>query len=210
MTRRLIGSGTTDSNGRISVPYTGTGAGKIQLVAVNGNLESETYVLIDAPFFDKGVDTDHKTTSTTQSTGSWYNGSGNLTVEYSSNGTTVTHSEDNTTVRHFYYNDTSISTVKISGINTLLNHSSIEFDLTAVAGTPQIYLTDGTNNRTLNLSSTGHYKIVFDGSVIKQYIDDVEVPLNNYAMTGNNIRFSFLLNEQDESFTFKNLVIYPS
>jgi len=161
-------------------------------------------------FYDVGIDSNHKTTSTTQSTGSWYNGSGNLTVEYSSNGTTVTHSEDNTTVRHFYYNDTSISTVKISGINTLLNHSSIEFDLTAVAGTPQIYFTDGTNNRTLNIPSTGHYKIVFDGSVIKQYIDDVEVPLNNYAMTGNNIRFSFLLNEQDESFTFKNLVIYPS
>ena len=47
MARRLIGTGTTDSNGKITVSYTGTGAGKLQLVAVNGNLVSETYELYD-------------------------------------------------------------------------------------------------------------------------------------------------------------------
>jgi len=60
MARRLIGSGTTDSNGRISVPYTGKGAGKIQLVAVSGTLQSETYSVWDYIKYDKGTINDHK------------------------------------------------------------------------------------------------------------------------------------------------------
>ena len=57
MARRPIGTGTTDSNGRITVSYTGTGAGKLQLVAVNGNLLSETYVLYDSLFNGKATTT---------------------------------------------------------------------------------------------------------------------------------------------------------
>ena len=60
MARRLIGSGTTDSNGRISVPYTGKGAGKIQLVAVSGTLQSEIYSVWDYIKYDKGTINDHK------------------------------------------------------------------------------------------------------------------------------------------------------
>ena len=42
MARRLIGTGTTDSNGKVSVTYTGTGAGKLQIVEESGSLLSET------------------------------------------------------------------------------------------------------------------------------------------------------------------------
>ena len=57
MARRQIGTGTTDSTGKITVSYTGTGAGKLQLVAVQGNITSETYTLEDCYFIETGSPT---------------------------------------------------------------------------------------------------------------------------------------------------------
>ena len=41
--RRLIGTGTTDSQGQVAITYTGTGAGKLDVIAECGDLQSETY-----------------------------------------------------------------------------------------------------------------------------------------------------------------------
>ena len=63
MAKRLIGSGVTDSNGVVSIPYTGTGKGKLQIVAESGTLISEPYEFIDATMNQTG-----KTTGWYQST----------------------------------------------------------------------------------------------------------------------------------------------
>ena len=57
--RRLIGTGTTDSNGQVTVTYTGSGAGKLDVIAECGDLQSETYTLYDVLFKDIGTDTEY-------------------------------------------------------------------------------------------------------------------------------------------------------
>ena len=52
MGKRLIGTGTTDENGNVTISYTGTGAGKLQIVAECGSLQSETYEIVDAIYYD--------------------------------------------------------------------------------------------------------------------------------------------------------------
>ena len=57
--RRLIGTGTTDSQGQVAITYTGTGAGKLQVMAECGDLQSETYTLYDVSFKDIGTEDDY-------------------------------------------------------------------------------------------------------------------------------------------------------
>ena len=172
-------------------------------------ISSETYELYDCGFYDEATNTTHKTVvSTTNSTGSWLNASNGITVAYSSNGTTLTNPDG--TTRHFFYHDTSITSTKVGAYNSILNNHAIEFDLNALTGTPDMYLTDGTNNKTLNFTATGHYKIVLDGSRVHLYKDGVEQTLTgSVTMTGTNVRVSFLLNAADESLTFKQFMVYP-
>ena len=104
MTYRKIGEGITDNNGRITVSYTGKGAGKIQLVAKQGNLTSETYELIDALF--KG----------TNSTTGWY---GNVSLEGNRITWTVPSSDkyagcNNATILAGAIGNTIKTTVRIS------------------------------------------------------------------------------------------------
>ena len=185
-----------------SVCFSGKGAGKLQLVAVNGNLLSETYELIDCGFYDEAID---------NTKASSYAHNDQLTVAYSLSGTTLTHINDNTTNVHFLYNDSAISSTKVSGYYTILNNMAIEFDLTELSGTQiEVYLTDGTNNRSAAITSTGHYKIVLDGQRINLFKNGEEQTLpGTTTMTGTNVRWSFLLNAYNESLTFKNLMIYP-
>ena len=61
MTKRLIGTGVTDANGIVSMTYTGVGAGKLQIVAETGDISSVNYELIDAIWYDRGNQDNHKT-----------------------------------------------------------------------------------------------------------------------------------------------------
>ena len=67
MARRLIGTGITnnqgiaimnkDPQGNTITGYTGVGAGKLDIIAVSGDLQSETYELIDATVNQTGKTT---------------------------------------------------------------------------------------------------------------------------------------------------------
>ena len=54
MSRIVIGSGTTDSDGLVTGEYTGSGKGVVKFVAYNKEhtLQSETYAVIDASYYD--------------------------------------------------------------------------------------------------------------------------------------------------------------
>ena len=156
MTRRLLGTGTTDSNGRVSINYTGVGAGKLQIVAVSGTLESNTYELIDAITYDKGTSTQYKDMWT---------------------GT------DYTLTRYADYSEITESTsgtsalMRNTGDYNVSNTGTIEFDFMQVDGPTNyspIYIrtkTGGANVGNVNLNTLGesietwfHVRIVFDGS----------------------------------------------
>jgi len=76
------GSATTDSNGQISVSYTGTAVGQVDFEFSYGNFLQETYEVLDCLFVDDGI-TDPKPS------GTWVrSGTGNqLTID--DNGTTL-------------------------------------------------------------------------------------------------------------------------
>ena len=55
MEKRLIGTGTTDANGNVIIPYVGTGAGLVNLVAeatINGSFVSKTVLVFDCFLYD--------------------------------------------------------------------------------------------------------------------------------------------------------------
>ena len=99
MARRLIGSGTTDVNGRVSITYTGTGVGKLQLVAEYGELSSQVYDLWDLLFYDSGFE------DSTSLTAKWTLGSA-VSRSVGDNGTTLTINDRNTSTSNQYTNTT--------------------------------------------------------------------------------------------------------
>ena len=85
---RLIGSGTTDANGRVSITYTGTGVGKLQIFALSGDLStgaltSNTLDLWDLLFYDSGFESSESLTA------KWTLGSA-VTRSSEDNGTKLT------------------------------------------------------------------------------------------------------------------------
>ena len=194
MARRLIGTGTTDSNGRITVSYAGTGAGKLQLVAVNGNLVSETYELYDTLFYDIGTSAPAENT--------WV-----------MNGFTPTYSTDGTTITSSTY-ATCFANKKGTGLNVYDWDSPvcIEFDINGVDSTDagvQIY--DETNNCSRTLAQLGvtgnnHVKIIVESNKIRYVIDDVEKTSQQFDISIGTFRVGF---RGTGTLTFKNFMIYP-
>lgn len=203
---RLIGSGVTDSNGVASYTYTGQGSGEVDLIAstsnpiTDGSLVSETYELLDCLIYDD---------CTSETSGRWYNYNNILSVQYGTDGVTFTKSEENTTQRYIYYNDSTISTVKIGGYNTITTPSTIEFNVSAITDTIQLVFVDSNNNqRFIEISSIGLYKLVMNGSTLVIYKDGQQQG-SSYVLDGANTQFRFGFNAQNESITFKDLAIYP-
>lgn len=206
MVRRLIGTAVTDSNGEATITYTGTGAGKLNIVAESGTFVSEAYEVLDCLWIDKGTATEHKT--------SWYNYNDLLTVDYPElyNATRVRKLESDTTQRYYYYNDPTISTTKIGGYNSITTPSAIEFDVLSYVGTIQLSLYDGTNTAIHEISANGHYKIECNGSTATFSIkngDSYSQLSTPKTFTGSNFRFGFGLNAENEGIVFKDFMIYP-
>lgn len=78
MARRLIGTGVTnsqgiaimnkDAQGNPITGYTGTGAGRLQIIAESGDLQSETYDLYDCIKYDLATTANHNDIWDTQPT----------------------------------------------------------------------------------------------------------------------------------------------
>lgn len=65
MARRLIGTAVTDSNGEATITYTGTGAGKLNVVAESGTFQSTPYPVTDCIVKEDSDVTASKTYNTT-------------------------------------------------------------------------------------------------------------------------------------------------
>ena len=218
-TYNYLGYGVTDENGKaklsydstgtpIDHSYTGTGAGEVDIVASLDNTISEesiisnTYKLIDAKILDP---------CTTETSGRWYNYQNILTVSYNDTGMTITKDENNNTQRYLYWNDPAISTTKVGGYNSITTPMQIEFDATAMTGSIQLVFVDNAstpNQRFIEISNTGHYRIVLDGETVTVYCDNTQIG-NSLALTGTNTQFRFGFNAANESITIKDILIYP-
>ena len=86
MAKQLIGTAVTNENGVATFTYTGTGAGKLNIVAESGSLVSETYEIWDYLVYDDGV---HSEYDKWTATGSPTIVRGNEYTEITTNGTTT-------------------------------------------------------------------------------------------------------------------------
>ena len=106
MARRKIGEATTDSHGIATFTYTGEGRGKLQIVAVQGALESEPQELYDCRIFDKGISSDNNSSAWTTSN--------NASLSYETNYAVI---EPNSTKKELPLSE------------TLIDGDTIEYDL---------------------------------------------------------------------------------
>lgn len=184
MARKLIGTGVTDANGEATITYTGTGAGKLNIVAESGTFVSETYSIIDGTFFDEGTSENTK----------W---NGELQRSYGSNGTTLTSTAN---WQVLYAGNPSI---------TFLNPVTVEFDITAITDTPNIRFYHNSTGVPHILSQTGHYKFVIGTDSVKVYKDGVEIQNWLSALVGQNFTLAWQFSDTTDGLTFKNFVVYP-
>lgn len=195
MARKLIGTAVTDENGEATITYTGTGAGKLNIVAESGTFVSETYELIDGLFQDVGVNSDcskwHKTASITTS----------------SDGTGATVS--NSTSQDHYFRANIGDT---SDVQDFQPPYCVEFEIISYTGTVNFMnWASGRNGvksfSQLGITTNNKVKIVDNGNSIKYYVDGVDknLDVNIVATSKNAVGFSV----NNGSFTFKNFVIYP-
>ena len=201
MTKRLIGTGTTDATGKVSITYTGVGAGKLQITAEAAGLTSDTYELIDAITMDKG-------------TSSNYN---NIWLD----------NADTTLTRYAEYSEiteagSSSALLRLGGNYNVSDIGTIEFDFQQVDGATSYspcYIrskTGGTNVGSFNLNNLGesvgtwtHIKIVFNGGIATVYSDAQTTGYSiSLSTTYDSYSFAFSTPGSMTSLLFKNFVVY--
>ena len=208
-----IGYGVTDENGQCTLDhdvdgnplahsYTGSGAGKVDLVAslddviTESSLVSETYEIIDALFYDKG---------TTGTVGSGWVYNSFVSAVSNPNGTTVTSSSSST---QFF-------TAELDNTTTTLDFTApfvVEFTLVSNTNGGLIVWASGQvgnkNFTSFPLTSNNKIKIIVETNQIRYFCDGVE--LTPISVTSTlPYRVGFTLYDSTSEIVFKDFKIYP-
>lgn len=208
MAKRYLGYGYTNAQGvakleydadgePLTHSYTGVGAGKIDIVAESGTLQSESYTIIDAILSD-------------------INGVGN--IDYT-NPTSATIS------RSSGYTSITASTVgTVSYCNISTNHSSaynfkdiggfaVEFDLLEYTGDSLLEVNghDGTTRTYItsrNFEETGHYQYFFEPTEQYVIVNGARISLNTKTLA-NYTNYIYVSIDTKNNVKLNNLVVYP-
>ena len=200
MVKRLIGSDTTGTDGSVTIPYTGTGAGLVNLsveTEIDGSIVSETFNVIDALFYDDAL-TDTKWNTN-------YN-SVNVNREIVSDGTRLYYSADSGTT----YCNTVIGNTRNWFDSTKAYQIDFDFSFERADSNSAVGIGLGSTGFNLHnlfssgLTGSGHLKIVTDGNTYQLYLDNV--PKGTPLTITGNAGFFFLI-YRTGSITFKNLTI---
>ena len=214
MARRLIGTGITnsqgvaimnkDAQGNPITGYTGVGAGRLQIVAESGTLQSETYELYDCMFYDDGVST---------SGGKLY---------YTQETTVVSRTTDSTGTLVSNLSD-SLQTIRVNKPSTSADEKDwsepihIEFDIVSYSGalSMQLWKSNTTGDYVgINIGqyltdlTSANIKVEYDGSRVTLKVNDETVfnPSFQFANTGLfGIR---LLLGANGNFKYTNFKVY--
>ena len=200
MAKRLIGTGTTDNNGTATIQYTGTGAGKIDIVAeyTDGEsiIQSETYSIMDSKWYDFGTDSTNNI---------WLNSS-TMTVTYGDDCATLTETTSGTTG------------VLVTDSNHVIQPNDVfEFDFMQVDGSTAyspIYIRNRTNGASLSnfsLYNIGRQVLNTWIHLKCQIIDDNPTPVER-PMSNTDTGYRLYLNTPTDITTlkYKNFKVYPA
>ena len=202
MVKKLLATLTTDSQGKATYTYTGTGAGDVKFSAEstnNGSLVSETYSLIDALFYDKG------TSGTPDS--DWWVSSSNLTLTSDNTGLTASNNTSST-----YYLAPNKHDTSTGSVDNLIDWNDFICEFTYVEHTNvQIQTRNASANATtqsLNsflLSNGDVFKIKYTGGVVTYYKNGTELSLSDTNTGEVMLRLAIT----NGTLTFKDFKIYP-
>lgn len=206
MVKTYIGTAKTDANGVATFTYQATGAGKLNLVAESGNLQSDTYPVTDCMFYDVG-------TSGTPNPKWWYN---NSQATFNSTSTGLTISSPSSSNVYLAPNPTGISNPDFNAL-TIFDNFCIEFTITDRTGNSG----SGSSDTVFQLRGLGvsvfqipitsdkigkSFKINKSDSNITWEMDSQEQ--TPYSLSGN-VMVRFYIAEGQKSLTFKDFKFYP-
>ena len=193
MVKRLIGSDTTGTDGSVSIPYTGTGAGLVNLsveTEIDGSIVSETLPVWDYLVYDKAT-TNEKST------------------DWTPNGVSESVGDDGTTLTGAVNRYTS--TKALTG----------DFELTVFAkndGNFRFGVVDASVSKLseifTNNPSGVDYKIVRTENVVKFYSSNnggstwTEMTPATNNITNDDCYVYFHILVADRTVTYKNLKAY--
>lgn len=193
--RKLIGTGTTDSNGQVTVTYTGSGAGKVQLMAECGTIQSEIYALYDVLFKDIGTEDDY-----TEWT--YLN---NLTLTRSSTETSITQINSSSMGTQYLtlpINDNFCIEVDISLTDNSVSSYSIFSFRQGTSSKGNIPY----NSLGLTANMYNHVKLTVSGTTVDITVDGTSK--NPITLTDTINRF-YMGTNYDVTVKYKNFIIYP-
>lgn len=201
MARRLIGTGTTNAQGiaTCNATYTGVGAGKLQIIAVSGDLESQTYELTDCEYLDPA-------TTSKYNDSRWYQwDSYPSTVTRGTTETTIEKQTSSTTGYHIYSHPDAFG------------DELAEFDVYVTSTVNNdIFLQIRTSNRTVvkqvalstfNLSAGEWYHFIIDfktGTIS----NTTNTNTSTFTTDGSKAIYLAVQTGQD-NIKYKNFMIYP-
>ena len=193
--RRLIGSTTTNANGIATIPYTGKGVGKVDVVAEatvgGGVFVSETYSIIDASFIDTGLS--DSTANVVLS---------RMSRDKTSDGAVITATGNNAWA------------IMKQNSPVFSNNCIIEFDLIAnetpstSVGIDLSTQGDAYQNK-IYFEDLGHYKIQVTSESITALTGSQSISLQKSQAPPSDVRISFNLGQTGDTITYKDFVIYP-
>ena len=199
MAKRLIGTGTTGTDGSCSIPYTGTGAGLVQMdveTEIDGSIVSETYSIFDCLCYDGGV-TGDKSNSWTASSG--------ISVSTDDTGTLLSASTTQT------YTSTKLLTGDFEATFQATNSGSIRIGFNKASdSTVQTKIitptTDGTYYYKINrIDSTWRFQYSSDGT----NWTDRTITVNNITDEDCYFLFSIEVSGSTRTIKYKDLRVYP-
>ena len=199
MARRLIGTDTTGTDGSVTIPYTGTGAGLVQMdveTEIDGSIVSEPSSVLDCTFADMidGV-----------SNTKFWNNSNNIQIT-TNNGV----KELTTTASANQYRPATEQTSDSTKVISFNSPFVWEFEVTEITGNWVVQVYDGSVNSNPYISSTGKYKVVYDGATVKCYKDDSTNPFSNKTgYTNLSVMLGFQCWSSGQTLKYKNFKIYP-
>ena len=161
----------------------------LSIVAESGDLHSPSKTLLDAIFYDKGLE------GSGNHNENWTNTSSRLTVSYDANGTTLANSSGNDAG---YYRC----------VNNLPSSFAVEFQLVSFSG--QWYISyDGSTSRIrldTRLNGGESVKLEYNDGNTTLYVNDTVVASNLQTNTLQQLGFSVYNNAQVK---FKEFKVYP-
>lgn len=200
MSRKLIGTGITDENGEATITYTGTGAGRLNIVAESGTFTSKPHSVLDCMWYDEGKNETGKHNDIWRTV--------NSSISRNSNYTTITSSAQWGSA-YLTGGQSITAQVDLLADNDII---CIEFDAvgTHIVGNQgfNIRWNDGTNHYWGCSNGEGHTKVYISHTEFYVIVEDIV----KAHYTNQNIPNAYLqsvASEPNMEVKFANLKIYP-